>query len=69
VTVVGFEAAHAHDYLGEKTGYSHAMLVLGIVLLLLGILLAIPVLVTVGVVLAIVGAVLLFVRPGGRYWY
>lgn len=45
------------------------MLILGLVLLLIGWLVGLPLLLWLGVVLAVVGAVLLFVQPGGRYWY
>jgi hypothetical protein len=45
------------------------MLVLGIILLVLGLIFGINILFWIGIILAVLGAVLLFVRPGGRYYY
>jgi len=45
------------------------MVILGVILLILGLILGISLLTYIGIVLLVVGAVLLFVRPGGRYYY
>jgi len=45
------------------------MAILGAILLVLGLLLGVSILVWVGAVLLVVGLVLLFVHPGGRYYY
>jgi len=45
------------------------VIILGVILLLLGLILGISILTYIGIVLLVVGAVLLFVRPGGRYYY
>lgn len=45
------------------------MAILGAILLVLGLILGIHLLWIIGLVLLIIGVALLFVRPGGRYYY
>lgn len=45
------------------------MVILGLILLILGFVLGVHLLWILGLILLLVGLVLLFVRPGGRYYY